>query len=62
VVFLASDGIDLSPYVDAFVKGMLKGFVLVWPLWVVLGLIVAGSLILGTYRRVKRSQSRSDWP
>ena len=60
-IFLTSDGIDLTPYVDAFVEGMLKGFLMAWPVWVVLGVVVVGALALGTFRRIVRARSRSRW-
>ena len=60
-LFLANDGIDLSPYVDAFVKGMLRGFLIAWPVWIVLGVLVVGALTVGTYRRIVRARSRSRW-
>jgi len=60
-IFLTSDGIDLTPYVDAFVKGMLRGFLIAWPVWVVLGVLVVGAVIVGTYRRIVRARSRAGW-
>jgi hypothetical protein len=56
-VFLASDGIDLSQYRDAFLKAMLQGFLLSWPVWVAVGLLFVGALALGTYKRIVRARS-----
>jgi hypothetical protein len=57
-VFFASDGIDLSQYTDAFMKAILKGFLLSWPVWVAVGLLALGYLALGIFRRLVRARSR----
>jgi len=56
--FLASDGIDLSPYIHAFYEGLLRGVLLAWPVWVALGLLMAGAVTLGVLRRLLRARSR----
>jgi hypothetical protein len=58
-MFLADDGIDLSPYVHAFYEGLLRGALLAWPVWVVLGLLFVGALGLGVLRRLLRAPSGS---
>jgi hypothetical protein len=57
-VFLTDDGIDLSPYTDAFLKAILKGFLLAWPMWVAIGLLFVGYLLVGIFRRIVRRRSR----
>ena len=57
-VFLTSDGIDLSQYTDAFLKAILKGFLLSWPVWVAIGLLMLGYLAVGVFRRLVRARSR----
>ncbi len=58
-MILASNGIDMGPWIHAFYAGLLRGVILVWPMWVALGLFVAGCLVLGTFRRVFREPAQS---
>ena len=37
-------------YIDAFMKAILHGLILAWPVWVFLSLLVAGRLAYGLYR------------
>jgi len=57
-VFFTSDGIDLRQYRDAFVKAILQGFLLSWPVWAAVGLLVVSYLALGIFRRIVRARSR----
>jgi hypothetical protein len=57
-VFLTDDGIDLSQYTDAFLKAILKGFLLSWPVWVAIGLLMLGYLVVGVFRRIVRARLR----
>jgi len=56
-IFFADTGIDAGQ----FVKVILQGFLLSWPVWAAVGLLVVGSLALGTFRRIRRARSRSRW-
>jgi len=56
-IFLADTGIDAGQ----FVKVILQGFLLSWPVWVAVGLLMLGYLALGIYRRIVRARSRSRW-
>jgi len=58
-MILAGSGYDMGPWIHAFYAGLLRGVILVWPMWVALGLFVAGCLALGTFRRIFREPARS---
>ena len=57
-VFLTDNGIDLGQYTDAFLKAILKGFLLSWPVWVAVGLLFVGYLAVGVLKRAVRARSR----
>jgi restriction system protein len=40
----------IDQYSNAFIKGILHGLILVWPVWAFLALLVAGRLAYGLYR------------
>ena len=39
-------------YIDAFIKGILHGLILAWPVWVFLALLVAGAILFRLVRRL----------
>jgi hypothetical protein len=57
-VFLTSDGIDSGQFVDVFLKAILQGFLLSWPVWVAIGLLMLGYLAVGVFKRIVRARSR----
>jgi restriction system protein len=44
-------------YSDAFIKGLLQGFVAVWPLWVLLGALFGGALLVGLWKQWRITKS-----
>jgi hypothetical protein len=57
LVFLADNGIDSSQLREV----IFDGFRMSWPVWVVVGSLFAGYLLVGILRRVSRARSRSRW-
>jgi restriction system protein len=43
--------LQTDQYIDVFVDGLFKGFIAVWPVWLLLVLFGAGALSVGLYRR-----------
>jgi len=57
-VFLTDNGINSSQFLNDFMRAVLKGFVLSWPVWVAVGLLALGYLIVGIVKRIVRRRSR----
>jgi restriction system protein len=54
---LAQNGLDGNAVAETIIEAVLKGFLLAWPIWALIGAMVALRIVIAVYRRWRLASS-----